>query len=64
MALRVVTFKIDSDILEEIDKYALDNRLFRSDVIRMALVKFLEEVKKQKGNEGEMPSIKVEKIEI
>ena len=40
--LRIVTFKLDEGLLEKVDKYALRYRLTRSDVIRMALVKFLD----------------------
>ncbi len=45
--LRIVTFKLEEELLEEIDRYAQSKRLTRSDVIRLALLNLLSN-KKQK----------------
>lgn len=37
----VITFKIDEELLEILDKYALVNSMSRSEVIRRALEKYL-----------------------
>ncbi len=39
--LRIVTFKVEEEILEKIDKYAQEKKLTRSDVIRLALLNLL-----------------------
>ncbi len=39
--LRIVTFKVEEEILEKIDKYAQEKKLTRSDVIRIALLNLL-----------------------
>ena len=41
--LRIVTFKFEEWLLERVDKYASSKRLTRSDVIRLALLRLLEE---------------------
>ena len=38
---RVVTFKMDEHLLEELDKYAIRNGLTRSDAIRKAIIELL-----------------------
>jgi len=40
--MRVVTFKISEELLEEVDRIALKYRTNRSAVIRTALRKFIE----------------------
>ena len=39
--MRVITFKVEEDLLELLDRYAINHRLYRSEVIRLALQKFL-----------------------
>ncbi len=39
--MRVVTIKIEEDLLKEIDEYAEKHGLYRSDVIRIAIREFL-----------------------
>lgn len=41
--LRVVTFKLDHEILEVLDRYAKEKRKHRSEVIREAIIRFLRE---------------------
>ena len=41
--MRVVTFKIEEDLLEKLDWYAIRNRETRSDAIREAIEKMLKE---------------------
>ena len=43
MPLRVVTFKIDDDLLERLDRYARSKRISRSEAIRLAILKLLKE---------------------
>ena len=40
--MRPVTFKIEEDLLEKLDVFALNHKLDRSTVIRMAIVEFLQ----------------------
>jgi metal-responsive CopG/Arc/MetJ family transcriptional regulator len=49
MTLRVVTFKIDKYLLELLDFYAMKHGMYRSEAIRLAIQKLLEEDRKAKG---------------
>ncbi len=44
MALRVVTFKVEDDFLREIDYYSEQLGMSRSEFIRYALEKMIEEI--------------------
>lgn len=55
--LRLVTFKIDEKELEELDKFCERNGLTRSDAIRLAIRKLLNE-----GAEIKIKPIKVRKV--
>jgi len=46
--LRIVTFKLEEELLEQVDRYAQEKRLTRSDVIRLALLNLLNQVDKTK----------------
>ncbi|WP_338604973.1 ribbon-helix-helix protein, CopG family (plasmid) [Sulfolobus tengchongensis] len=46
--MRVVTFKVDEELLRQLDLYALNNRVSRSEVIREALELLLREKRVQK----------------
>jgi metal-responsive CopG/Arc/MetJ family transcriptional regulator len=48
MTLRVVTFKIDKYLLELLDFYAIKYGMYRSEAIRLAIKKLLEEDEKAK----------------
>ncbi len=39
----MVSVKMPKTLLEAVDRYAVNHGLYRSEVIRMALVRFLEE---------------------
>ena len=39
--LRIVTFKLEEELLEKVDKYAKEKNMTRSDVIRIALKKLV-----------------------
>ncbi|MCG2868273.1 MAG: ribbon-helix-helix protein, CopG family [Candidatus Nanopusillus sp.] len=39
--MRVVTIKIEEDLLKEIDEYAEKHGLYRTEVIRLAIREFL-----------------------
>jgi metal-responsive CopG/Arc/MetJ family transcriptional regulator len=41
-SLRVVTFKIDSELLRELDRYCIFNRMSRSEAIRKAVILMLK----------------------
>jgi len=41
--MRVVTFKVDEDLLEKLDTYAKLRKKTRSEVIREAIVRLLKE---------------------
>ena len=58
MGLRVIVFKADEDLITLMDTYAMNHRMYRSEVIRLALQKFFEEELKKETN----PKAKVEKI--
>ncbi len=58
--MRVVTFKIEEDLLELLDRYAIQNHLYRSEAIREAIRHF---VKKQLETET-VPVAKVEKVKL
>ncbi|MQL56438.1 ribbon-helix-helix domain-containing protein [Acidianus ambivalens] len=45
--IKVVTVKMPAILLDAIDRYARNHRLYRSEVIRMAILRFLEEAQKQ-----------------
>ncbi|QGR18450.1 MULTISPECIES: ribbon-helix-helix protein, CopG family [Sulfolobaceae] len=47
--MRVVTFKIEEDLLQQLDLYALNNRITRSEIIREALIRYLREKKAAAG---------------
>ena len=46
--MRVVTFKIDEELLQKLDVYALNMRLSRSDVIREAIEFYLKIVEEKR----------------
>ena len=47
--MRVVTFKVEEKLLLELDLYALNSRLSRSEIIREALERYLREKKAAAG---------------
>ncbi|MCP6728441.1 MULTISPECIES: ribbon-helix-helix protein, CopG family [Metallosphaera] len=48
--MRVITFKMDEDLLMSLDRYAMKYRLNRSEMIRKAIEKMVrEEMRKEKG---------------
>ena len=58
--LRTVTFKIEPDLLELLDLYAINHNLNRSEAIRKAIETFVKgEVEK-----NTVPTAKVEKIKL
>ncbi|MBP1357201.1 MAG: ribbon-helix-helix protein, CopG family [Sulfolobus sp.] len=58
--MRVVTFKVEEDLLELLDRYAIKYGLNRSEAIRKAIEKA---VKEELGKET-VPVAKVEKIRL
>ena len=48
--LRVITFKIDEELLEELDQYCREVRVHRSEIIRRAIRYYLYHFSKQYGN--------------
>ncbi|MDT7901233.1 MULTISPECIES: ribbon-helix-helix protein, CopG family [Acidianus] len=41
--MRVITFKAEEELLQKLDLYAANRRLTRSEIIRDAIRKYLEE---------------------
>jgi metal-responsive CopG/Arc/MetJ family transcriptional regulator len=39
--MKVITVKLEEDLLKELDNYAINNKLSRSEVIRQAINDFL-----------------------
>ena len=58
MGLRVIVFKADEDLIIKMDTYALKHKMYRSEVIRLALQKFLQEELEKET----IPKARVEKI--
>jgi len=58
MGLRIIVFKADEDLIIKMDTYAMNHRMYRSEVIRLALQKFLQEELEKETN----PKARVEKI--
>ena len=58
MGLRIIVFKADEDLITKMDMYAINHRMYRSEVIRLALQKFLEEELEKETN----MKAKIEKI--
>ena len=58
MGLRIIVFKADEDLVVKMDTYAMNHRMYRSEVIRLALQKFLQEELEKETN----PKARVEKI--
>ncbi|BBD73042.1 CopG family transcriptional regulator [Sulfodiicoccus acidiphilus] len=58
--MRVVTFKLEEDLLELLDRYAIKHGYNRSEVIRRAL----ESLVKDDLNKETVPFARVEKIKI
>ncbi len=56
--MRVVTFKIDERLLEELDRYALSLGMTRSDAIRKAIVDML------RGGNGRRYKYRIRKVII
>jgi len=59
--VRVVTFKIEEDVLELVDKIAIEKGLYRSEVIREAVKEFIRRKLLEKES---VPVAKVEKIKL
>jgi len=59
--VRVVTFKIEEDALELVDKIAIEKGLYRSEVIREAVKEFIRRKLLEKES---VPVAKVEKIKL
>jgi metal-responsive CopG/Arc/MetJ family transcriptional regulator len=60
MQMRVVTFKLEEDLLELLDRYAIRYGLNRSEAIRKAIEKLVkDEIDKER-----VPMAKVEKLRL
>ena len=46
----VVTFKVDEDMYEQLEAYAIRHKMSKAEVIRLALNKLFEEEKKNEEN--------------
>jgi len=59
--VRVVTFKIEEDLLEQLDYYAINHHLNRSEAIRMMIATV---VKQEREKEPPIPNAKIEKLKL
>jgi metal-responsive CopG/Arc/MetJ family transcriptional regulator len=51
VTLRVVTFKVEQYLLDLVDLYATNHGMYRSEVIRLAIKRLLEEDEKKSRRE-------------
>ncbi len=58
--MRVITFKIEEELLELLDRYAIKHRLNRSEAIRRAI----DQMVKDEFNNEIIPPMKIEKIKL
>ena len=58
--MRVITFKIEEDLLELLEKYAIHHKLNRSEAIRKAI----ETLVKGELEKETVPVAKVEKVKL
>lgn len=58
--MRVVTFKVEEDLLELLDRYAIRYNMYRSEAIREAIKNFI----KRELEKETVPVAKVEKIRL
>lgn len=58
--LKVVTFKIEEELLQLLDMYAAQHKLNRSEVIRRAIERLL----KEEGEKEDETKVKVEKYRL
>ena len=63
MVLKNTSFKLDDVLLYQIDTYAVKHRMTRSEVIRLALQRFLEE-ESEKNLEEEIKNDEILQIKI
>jgi len=55
--MKIVTIKMEEDLLEQLDAFAIKNKMNRSEAVRLAIQKMLKEEQKQTT----IPKAKVEK---
>ena len=55
--MRVITFKVEEDLLEQLDSYAIRHNLNRSEAIRKAI----EELVKKELKDETVPAAKIER---
>ncbi|ALG96873.1 hypothetical protein AZ268_gp05 [Acidianus rod-shaped virus 2] len=58
--MRVVTFKLEETLLEQLDSLAIKYQLTRSEIIRKAIEKLIEEERSKE----QIPKARVEKIRL
>jgi len=56
--MRVISIKIPEKLLDELDNYAMNHRFHRSEVVRLAIIEFLDNHVRNKEND----EVKIEKI--
>jgi len=57
--MRIVTFKVEEDLLELLDMYAMKHKISRSEAIREGISRIVDEIKNEP-----VPRARVEKMEI
>ncbi len=58
--MRVITFKIEEELLELLDRYAIKHNLNRSEAIRRAI----DQMIKEEFSREIIPPMKIEKIKL
>ena len=58
--MRVISIKIPEKLLDELDNYAMNHRFHRSEVVRLAIIEFLDNHVRNKEND----EVRVEKIKL
>ncbi len=57
MTMRIITFKIDEELLERVDLFAQSMNSNRSEIIRKALIMYLSKMEKEL--QGRRPRIRI-----
>jgi len=56
--MRIISIKIPEKLLDELDNYAMNHRFHRSEVVRLAIIEFLDNHAKNREDK----ETKIEKI--
>lgn len=57
--MKVITFKVDEDLLIMLEAYSMNHRLNRSEAIRKAIEAMVKEERGKKGKKGRVEVVKL-----